>query len=60
MGKKRLWSIVKVVLKIGVTIALVYYLFQKIPFQDVRKLYLTSDLVFIFLALLAFFLSQVI
>ncbi len=60
MAKKKLWSIVKVLLKIGVTLALIYYIFQKIPFQDVKKLYLTSNLSFLFLALLAFFFSQVI
>jgi uncharacterized membrane protein YbhN (UPF0104 family) len=60
MAKKKLWSILKVILKIGVTIALIYYIFQKIPFEDVKKLYLSSNLSFLFLAMVAFFLSQVV
>lgn len=59
MDRKRLWSVLKVILKIGVTAALIYYIFQKIPFQDVKSLFLTSNLAYIFLALVSFFLSQV-
>ena len=57
---KKIWKVVKTPLKIVLTIALIYVVFQKIDFNDIKKLYLTSDLFYIFLALLAYFFSQVV
>ncbi|WP_207428299.1 lysylphosphatidylglycerol synthase transmembrane domain-containing protein [Pedobacter sp. SYSU D00535] len=58
--KKKLWNTIKTPLKIGVTCALIYYVFQKIDVRDLKRLYLTSNLFFIFLALLSFLSSQFI
>lgn len=60
MELKKVWNHVKTPLKIVITIALIYVVFQKIDFKDIKKLYLTSNLFFIFLAFLAYFFSQVV
>lgn len=60
MEIKRVWKVIKTPLKIVVTATLIYVVFQKIDFRDIKKLYLTSNLFFIFLALLAYFFSQVV
>jgi glycosyltransferase 2 family protein len=60
MEIKKVWKVVKTPLKIAVTIALIYVVFQKIDFRDIKRLYLTSNLFFIFLALVAYFFSQVV
>ncbi|MEJ6982160.1 lysylphosphatidylglycerol synthase transmembrane domain-containing protein [Pedobacter sp. P351] len=60
MELKKVWNHVKTPLKIVITIALIYVVFQKIDFRDIKKLYLTSNLLFIFLAFLAYFFSQVV
>jgi glycosyltransferase 2 family protein len=57
---KEIWKVVKTPLKIVITILLIYLVFQKIDFKDIRKLYLTSNLFYIFLAFLAYFFSQVV
>ncbi len=57
---KKLWKVVKTPLKVIITIALIYVVFQKIDFNEIRRLYLTSNIFFIFLALLAYFFSQAI
>ncbi|MBC8052094.1 MAG: flippase-like domain-containing protein [Sphingobacteriaceae bacterium] len=57
---KKIWKVVKTPLKIVITIALIYVVFQKIDFNQLKGLYLTSNLFYIFLALLAYFFSQVV
>lgn len=57
---KKFWKVVKTPLKIVITIALIYVVFQEIDFNEVKQLYLSSNLFFIFLALLAYFFSQVL
>ena len=60
MEIKKVWKVVKTPLKIAVTIALIYVVFQKIDFRDIKRLYLTSNLIFIYLALVAYFFSHVV
>ncbi|EOR92831.1 hypothetical protein ADIARSV_3919 [Arcticibacter svalbardensis MN12-7] len=60
MDKKKLWSSAKVALKIIVTCLLIYYVFQKIDFNKVKSLFLTSNLWFILLAFFTYLLSQVV
>ncbi|MBC7912753.1 MAG: flippase-like domain-containing protein [Pyrinomonadaceae bacterium] len=57
---KKIWNAVKTPLKIILSIALIYFVFQKINLKDVKDLYLSSNLLFIGLAFLAYFFSQVI
>lgn len=57
---KKLWNKIKTPLKIVITVALIYVVFQKIDFNDIKRLYLTSNLFYIFLALFAYFFSQVV
>lgn len=60
MDKKKLWNSSKTILKILVTACLIYYVFQKIDFNQVKTLFLTSNMGFILLALCCYFLSQVV
>jgi len=60
MDKKKLWNKVKIPLKVAVTALLIYYVFQKIDFNQVKQLFLTSNMWFILLALCCYFLSQVV
>lgn len=57
---KKVWNALKGPLKIAVTCALIYFVFQKIDFRDVKALFLSSDPLFIFLAFTSFFLSQIV
>ncbi|WP_069659362.1 lysylphosphatidylglycerol synthase transmembrane domain-containing protein [Arcticibacter eurypsychrophilus] len=60
MDKKKLWSSAKVAFKIIVTCLLIYYVFQKIDFNKVKSLFLTSNLWFILLAFFTYLLSQIV
>ncbi|WP_423149165.1 lysylphosphatidylglycerol synthase transmembrane domain-containing protein [Rubrolithibacter danxiaensis] len=60
MNKKKLWDILKLILKIGFTVFLLYLVSLKINFSDVKNLFLKSNPLFILLALLTYFLSQVV
>lgn len=60
MDKKKLWNSSKTILKILVTAGLIYYVFQKIDFNQVKTLFLTSNMWFILLAFCCYFLSQVV
>ncbi len=58
--KKRLWSISKTLFKIIFTLLLIYLVLQKINFKQIQALYLKSNPVFIFLAFIIYFLSQIV
>lgn len=60
MDKKKLWNITKIALKITITCLLIYYVFQKIEYNQVKQLFLTSNMFFIFLAFCSYVLSQVV
>lgn len=60
MDIKKVWKVIKSPLKIVITIALIYVVFQKIDFNELKRLYLTSNLIFLLLALLSYFFSQVV
>jgi hypothetical protein len=57
---KKLWKVVKTPLKIIVTVVLIYIVFKTIDFNELKQLFLTSNLFFILLALIAYFASQVV
>ncbi len=57
---KRLWNAIKVLLKIAFTILLIYLVLQKINFKEIQILFLKSNPVFILLAFLTYFLSQIV
>ncbi len=59
MDRKKIWNITKVLLKVLVTVVLIYYVFQKIDVNEVKKLFLASHIGYIVLAFLLYFLSQV-
>ncbi|MXV52697.1 flippase-like domain-containing protein [Pedobacter sp. HMF7647] len=60
MDKQKLWGILKVVLKIGFTAALLYLVSLKIDFKVVKELFLKSNLGYIFLAFAIYYLSQIV
>lgn len=60
MDRKTLWNIAKIAFKLGFTILLVYLVFRKIDFQQVKSIFLKSDPWYILAALLTYFFSQVI
>ncbi len=57
---KKLWSLVKIFLKVAVTCILIYYVFQKIDFEKVKHLFIISNKFLIFLALLTYFVSSIV
>ncbi|MBD1387708.1 flippase-like domain-containing protein [Mucilaginibacter rigui] len=57
--KQRLWSITKVVLKFAVTVALLYYVFSKVPLQKVKLRLMHANYWWMFAALVCFFASIV-
>ncbi|WP_207424050.1 lysylphosphatidylglycerol synthase transmembrane domain-containing protein [Desertivirga brevis] len=59
MDKKKLSNAAKILLKIGVTILLIYLISRKIDLVQVKDIFLKSDPLYIFLALVAYCLSQV-
>ncbi|MBE7176855.1 MAG: flippase-like domain-containing protein [Mucilaginibacter polytrichastri] len=58
--KQVAWGIAKTLLKIGFTGALLYFVFRKIPVADVKKVFLSCDPLYLFLAFLTFVVSQII
>lgn len=60
MNKKKLWNISKIAIKIVITSLLIWYVFQKIDFNKVKELFLTSDASFILLAFVLYCTSQVV
>ncbi len=57
--KEQLWSITKTVLKIAVTAVLLYFVFRKVPFADVKKRLINANYWWMGAALLSFFCSMV-
>lgn len=60
MDKKKVWDVLKTPLKILVTGALLYFVFQKIELKEVRAVYSQSNPLYFLLAIFTFFCSQVI
>jgi len=60
MAKKKYWNIIKLLLKLGFTVLLIYLVFQKIDIRQVKSVFLQSRPAFIIAALLCYFLSQVV
>ncbi len=59
MDRKKLWSITKIILKIGFTFLLIYLILQKIDFNEVKLIFFKSNPWYIAAALLVYFISQV-
>jgi len=57
--KERLWSITKVVLKFAVTSALLYYVFSKVKFSDIKDRSLNANYWWMLAAVFFYFLSMV-
>jgi uncharacterized membrane protein YbhN (UPF0104 family) len=57
--KDRLWSITKVVLKFAVTSALLYYVFSKVKFSDIKDRSLNANYWWMLAAVFFYFLSMV-
>ena len=60
MAKKKYWNIIKLLLKLGFTVLLIYLVFQKIDIRQVKSVFLQSNPVFIIGAWLCYFISQVV
>jgi uncharacterized membrane protein YbhN (UPF0104 family) len=60
MEKKKIWNIVKLLLKISITGLSLFLVFKKVEFNDLKDAFSKSNPVFLFLALIAFVISQII
>lgn len=60
MTKQKLWSITKLVLKIGITALSLYLVFSRVSLKDLEEAMTTSDPIFFLLAFLSFCISQII
>ena len=60
MAKKKYWNIIKLLLKLGFTVLLIYLVFQKIDIRQVKSVFLQSEPGFIVAAWLCYFISQVV
>src|SRR4030095_2092674 len=58
MAKKKYWNIIKLLLKLGFTILLIYLVFQKIDMQQVKSVFLNSKPGYIIAAWLSYLASQ--
>ncbi|GAB3934411.1 lysylphosphatidylglycerol synthase transmembrane domain-containing protein [Mucilaginibacter myungsuensis] len=58
--KQKLWSATKTILKIAVTGVLLYFVFRKVPFADVKNRLLHANYWWMLAALLSFFCSMVV
>jgi len=57
--KQRFWNVVKTILKIGVTLALLYWVFSKVPFSEVKTRLFHANYWWMFAAVIAYSLSMV-
>ena len=57
--KQRLWNIVKTILKIAVTSALLYWVFSKVPFSEVKNRLLHANYWWMLAGVVAYFFSMV-
>lgn len=60
MTKQKLWSLTKLILKIGVTAFSLYLVFSRVSLKDLEEAMITSDPLFLFLAFVSFCISQII
>lgn len=60
MDKARIWNIIKILLKVGVTALSLYLVFKKVDPKDLTDAFVTSNPLFIVAAFLLFVISQVI
>lgn len=60
MTKQKLWSLTKLVLKIGITFLSLYLVFSKVSFKDLEEAMTQSDPMFFIFAFLIFASSQII
>ncbi len=60
MDKKKIWNILKILLKISITGLSLYLVSKKVEFNDLKEAFNKSNPVFLLLAFLAFVLSQMI
>src|SRR6187551_533768 len=58
--KGRLWNITKTLLKIAVTVVLLYFVFKRVPLNEVKNRLLNANYWWMFAALVCFFLSIVV
>ncbi len=58
--KGRLWNITKTLLKIAVTVVLLYFVFKRVPLDEVKNRLLNANYWWMFAALICFFLSIVV
>jgi len=58
--KDKLWTATKTILKIAVTVVLLYFVFRKVPFADVKYRLLHANYWWMLAALLSFFASMVV
>ncbi|MBE9585480.1 flippase-like domain-containing protein [Mucilaginibacter sp. JRF] len=59
-GKQKLWDAAKLILKIAVTSALLYYVFSKVPIEKVKYRLLHANYWWMAVALVTFFASMVV
>lgn len=60
MEKKKIWNITKTLLKISITGLSLYLVSRKVEFKDLKDAFDKSNPVFLFLAFIAFVISQLI
>ncbi|MEO6639137.1 MAG: lysylphosphatidylglycerol synthase transmembrane domain-containing protein [Ginsengibacter sp.] len=60
MNKIKPRNLLKLFLKLGFTAILLYFVLRKINFEEIKKIFQRSNPVFIFVAFLVFFLSQIV
>jgi uncharacterized membrane protein YbhN (UPF0104 family) len=58
--KQKLWNITKTLLKFAVTTVLLYFVFRRVPFADVKYRMLHANYWWMLAALVSFFISMVI
>jgi len=58
--KDKLWTATKTILKIAVTVVLLYFVFRKVPFADVKYRLMHANYWWMLAALLSFFASMVV
>ena len=60
MDKKKIWNIVKLLLKISITGLSLYVVSTKVEFNDLKEAFNNSNPIFLFLAFIAFVISQIL
>ncbi len=58
--KGKLWNITKVILKVGISAALLYYAFSKVPIDQVKKRLLAANYWWMFVGWACFFCSIIV